>query len=122
MAELDLADGIVLVQESTSINIQQEVDVATQYTKGLRSRQDLELPSLQLAEIESMNHTNNTSAAATGQQSSWPPWTKKCRIQLVKKDVEAICEELMSTKPEEILPKVIFISTLFPQVINCRSM
>ena len=41
MAELELADEIVLVQESTNIDIQEEVQVMTQSTrrKGLRSRQ-----------------------------------------------------------------------------------
>ena len=41
-------------------------------------------------------------------QSSRPPRAKKRHTRLVKKDVEGICEELMWTKPEEILPKMIF--------------
>ena len=69
MAELDLADGIVLVQESTSIDIQQEVDVATQSTKGLRSRQ--EPPAGRIRKCEA--HEQHTSAAATA----------RCRCNLV---------------------------------------
>ena len=115
-----------LVQESycRSIDIQQEVEVATQSTprKGLRSLVvSISVSTGQRQKPPVARARNRDSEASRKQQapaakknarrrqveSYQSPRAKRRRTWLVKKDVEAICRDLMLIKPEEILPKVI---------------